>query len=225
MWKAKVKDQLLVHMYVWSLLCGREVSIQVRLERMVFMAKNNLRSDLRVYDFKKIFMAGVCTSSRVFERGRDPCSRRSSQRSSLNTSQILLSLSHWSHSKGTKASLIRIGWSHQPVPAVNLSLKSVHMSNTIYNPWAPGSRLPWLVLPPPLSSSDTRPGVPPAPSLAHAGPLPHEPMPAADEIAGQQFEDPCDPLPVSGWTSPVSLRECCPCCWHAHLPDTTWQRW
>jgi len=133
MWKAKVKDQLLVHMYVWSLLCGREVSIQVRLERMVFMAKNNLRSDLRVYDFKKIFMAGVCTSSRVFERGRDPCSRRSSQRSSLNTSQILLSLSHWSHSKGTKASLIRIGWSHQPVPAVNLSLKSVHLSDTIYN--------------------------------------------------------------------------------------------
>ena len=172
------------------------------------MVKNDLRSDLRVYNFKKIFMAGACTSSRVFERGRGSCSRRSS----LNTSQTLLSLSHWSHSKGEKASLNRIGRSHKSVPAVNLSLKSVHMSDTIYNPWAPGSQLPWLVLPPPLSSSDTRPGVSPAPSLAHAGPLSHKPMPAADETAGQQFEDPCDPLPVSGWTSPVSLRECCPCC-------------
>ena len=63
------------------------MSIQVTLEKMVFMAKNNLRSDLRVYDFQKIFMAGVCTSSCVFERGRGPCSRRSSLRSSLKLSE------------------------------------------------------------------------------------------------------------------------------------------
>ena len=92
------------------------------------MAKNDLRSDLRVYNLNKIFMVGACTSSRVFERGRGSCSWRSS----LNTSQTLLSFSHWSHSKGEKASLIRIGRSHKSVPAVNLSLKSVHVSDTIF---------------------------------------------------------------------------------------------
>ena len=98
----------------------------------------------------------------------------------------------------------------------------IRMSDTILQSWAPGSQLPWPALFPPLSSSDTQPGVPPTPSLAHAGPLPHEPMPAADGAEGQQVDDPCHPLSVPEWTSPVSLRECCPYCWHAHLPDTTW---
>jgi len=56
MWKAKVKDKLLAYaisfMWTWSEHTGKT-------KTMVFVAKNILRSDVRVIN---IFMAGACSS-------------------------------------------------------------------------------------------------------------------------------------------------------------------